>query len=131
MSEPTWTGRSGSAGAPRRFGRSMLSTALPPERASDGAGGSQAVLQSIARRQNVQVGGPEAGGGEERRRGDMIAALRRFLLTMGGSAPSDLIVERFQSGVASADLPLFRQMLKQIAGFDKATRAWSLLPAYR
>ncbi|XP_078427842.1 chromatin remodeling 8 isoform X2 [Wolffia australiana] len=145
---PTWTGRSGSAGAPpalrRRFG---AAAAAPRQRESNGAAGAPpaglagAALSSAAVLARIRGTEEEAAQEGRRRRqisGGLPAELlvRRictFLQERGGAASSEAIVAAFRDGVPAAELPLFKNLLKEIAVLEKSPRgsSWVLKPDYR
>lgn len=113
---PTWTGRFGSTGAPRRFGGG----------ASGGA--SSASILSNLRDRNLE---PVVGGGVESI-GDVdineVDKIQKFLAGREGRRASTKdIVAGFKKGVMkSEEVALFRKMLKGVAEFDKGSKMWTL-----
>lgn len=152
---PTWTGRSGAAGAPaplrRRFGAATNSAAA----AQGGqAGVAPAALSSsalLARLRSTQQiaqdtrsadgAGSGAGAGRIGGRSRVVPAppevlarqLCTYLEEQGGSATSTGVVERFRERVAQQDVAMFRHLLKTVATLKKegGESRWYLNPEYR
>ena len=141
LSVPTWTGRNGSGGLPRRFG----STPNPALARSGGAAatqtaasgsssffaqtqgdtaavGSASLLERIRERQEAtgQVD-PEAQASR------VLQRLCAFLARRGGRASSAQLVSEFQS--ADVDARLLKSLLKQCAAKD-AGGSWVLKPSF-
>lgn len=158
---PTWTGRSGSAGAPvavrRRFGSTTTSRFISSSTSQENDGkqgpnstrdGSRtevvaaglagsAVGRSLSSADvlaNIREGRAGLGSGRVQndlraggRPGDgrtarvaiepetLIQQLQTFIEQNGGSVSSKLVVEKFRDVVPATDVPMFRQLLKEIA----------------
>ncbi|EFJ09860.1 hypothetical protein SELMODRAFT_450679 [Selaginella moellendorffii] len=118
---PTWTGNSGAAGAPgggrRRFGAAvnsrLMSPAPPP--GTPGASSSRALssVELLAQMRQRQAGAVES------KREALRSELERFLRSHGGSALSTTVVQHFKLKLSQAELPLFRQLLNEIATLNK------------
>lgn len=147
---PTWTGRSGAAGAPpsvrRKFGGSanprLRPSAAPPPPSGTQPGLAGRALSSadlLARIRGTQEEAareglrhqpslpppssrrsPAAGSSGGVPAEVLVRRLCTFLQERGGSAGSGSIVEHFKERVPPGDLPLFRSLLKEIAVLDKA-----------
>ncbi|KAL0437357.1 UNVERIFIED_CONTAM: DNA excision repair protein CSB [Sesamum radiatum] len=177
---PTWTGKSGAAGAPsslrRKFGSTinsqLVSTSRPPEEvpnnetgrpnsfaagASSGKALSSAEL--LARIKGNQqravsdglehqfvLGAPSTGGERSAVNGHsksssssgvqpelLIRQICTFIQRRGGSTSSASIVDHFKERIPSKDLPLFKNLLKEIATLEKSPdgSSWILKPEYR
>ena len=170
---PTWTGRSGAAGAPvalrRRFGSTLNSRILPSSTAEgsnsnqispgagscSGSGGlgragagiagsstglmsSREVLARLRDRASVDMGLEMAQSYERPQQGDMepvnlVRQLRMFIEQNGGSVSSTHIVSNFKDMIPTSRLPLFRQLLKEVAVLKKegVEARWVLKDAYQ
>ncbi|KAL0282390.1 UNVERIFIED_CONTAM: DNA excision repair protein CSB [Sesamum angustifolium] len=177
---PTWTGKSGAAGAPsslrRKFGSTinsqLVSTSRPLEEvpnnetsrlnsfaagASSGKALSSAEL--LARIKGNQqravsdglehqfvLGASSTGGersavnGHSKSSGSsgvqpelLIRQICTFIQRRGGSTSSASIVDHFKERIPSKDLPLFKNLLKEIATLEKSPdgSSWILKPEYR
>jgi DNA excision repair protein ERCC-6 len=138
---PTWTGRSGVAGAPQRaqasnsavgrFGRrggAAAASGAPGVAGVAGAsrhgGGSQTLLQRIRSRDaaaaaggsDVELSGAAAEVSAEALLRDVVAFLRA---RPSGRAPSGLVVDAFQDRVGPTQHALFRRLLKVAATLEK------------
>lgn len=148
ISQPTWTGRSGggqatSSSAPR-FGRSTMvgidNTVAPPSssellaRMRARARGDPALLngrtspggKSSSNRSPSPVAESSAhraassSSTEHKQRAQRLAAqVVEFLESVGGSAPSESIIERFREALPATDLPIFRGVLKSVASLKR------------
>ena len=56
----------------------------------------------------------------------MIIDLRDYLFGCGGRATTQSIVDNFKLKISEDDVPLFRNMLKKIADFEKSIKTWRL-----
>ncbi|KAH6771358.1 chromatin remodeling 8 [Perilla frutescens var. hirtella] len=173
---PTWTGKSGAAGAPssaRRIFGSTVNSHLVSSRQSEvsssganklngfvaGASSGEALssaelLARIKRNQEAAVsdglehqlalGAPS--NGRERSAAHsrsvsnsgvlpelMIRQICTFIQRNGGSTTSAIIVNHFKDRIPSKDLPLFKNLLKEIASLEKHTNGscWVLKPEYK
>ncbi|KAL0418632.1 UNVERIFIED_CONTAM: DNA excision repair protein CSB [Sesamum radiatum] len=177
---PTWTGKSGAAGAPsslrRKFGSTinsqLVSTSRPLEEvpnnetsrlnsfaagASSGKALSSAEL--LARIKGNQqravsdglehqfvLGASSTGGERSAVNGHsksssssgvqpelLIRQICTFIQRRGGSTSSASIVDHFKERIPSKDLPLFKNLLKEIATLEKSPdgSSWILKPEYR
>ncbi|XP_027094820.2 protein CHROMATIN REMODELING 8-like [Coffea arabica] len=176
---PTWTGKSGAAGAPsasgRRFGSAMNSHMISKTRSSD------ELVNREANRPNGLVAGASSGkvlssaellakirGNQQRavnqglehqfglasssnnfgRSADtrpresknsatqpevLIRQLYTFIQQNGGSSSTASIVDHFKDRIPSKDLPLFKNLLKEIATLEKNSggSSWVLKPEYQ
>ncbi|KAI9022541.1 SNF2 family N-terminal domain-containing protein [Hyaloraphidium curvatum] len=127
---PTWTGRSGSAGAPGslpRFGKKSQTGGLVvrPGNADPGsaappatqAPSSSALLANLRRTAEMEKSG-ETGVGmaaEEVPAVELAGKVADFLRDKGGRASSSEIVAQFQAAISGQDIALFRTLLKGIA----------------
>lgn len=177
ISVPTWTGKSGSAGAPssvrRKFGSTLNSQLIKPLDGSSsnktgefislstGASAGKVLSSSelLARIRGNQENA--VGAGLERlfevasssanvaRSSDtrtsrssknasdvqpeiLIRQICTFIQQRGGSSNSACIVEHFKDRVPSKDLPLFKNLLKEIASLkkDPSGSRWVLKPEF-
>lgn len=177
---PTWTGKSGAAGAPssvrRKFGSTVNSRLLTNSRpledvpnneasmqyqitagASSGkALASAELLAKIRGNQETavsdglehQFGMASTSGGRERSTSNgpsrssntfgsqpevLIRQICTFIQRKGGSTDSVSIVEHFKDRIPSKDLPLFKNLLKEIAMLKKNPNGsfWVLKPEYQ
>lgn len=178
---PTWTGRSGAAGAPssvrKKFG-STVNTQLtvssrPPEqmpnnpesRSNGLAAGATAGKALSSSELLARIRGNQeraVSDGLEQQFGIASSSISRassadngpvrsshnlsgvqpevlirqictFLLQRGGRSVSVSIVEHFKDRIPSKDLPLFKNLLKEIATLEKNSNgsSWVLKPEYR
>ncbi|CAA0815213.1 Protein CHROMATIN REMODELING 8 [Striga hermonthica] len=160
ISIPTWTGRSGAAGAPpsmRKFG-STLNPQLtvtqsqpatsngPAAGASSGRALSSAELLAKIRgtqaradgdgleHQFTTVSGPSRTSGDLRVQPELlIRQICTFIQRQGGSTSSVSIVDHFKDRIPSKDLPLFKNLLKEIATLERGPNGscWFLKQEYR
>ncbi|XP_072951427.1 DNA excision repair protein CSB [Typha angustifolia] len=175
---PTWTGRSGAAGAPSsvrgKFGstvntkligtaRSSESSASRPFAFAAGASngkalssaellarirGTQERAESDALKQDLDLVSSSnqiARTPENNRQSNnphrymvvqpevLIRQLCTFIQQRGGQADSASITQHFKDRIQSKDLPLFKNLLKEIATLEKATQGsrWVLKPEYQ
>ncbi|GLU03662.1 hypothetical protein SLE2022_208500 [Rubroshorea leprosula] len=172
VSVPTWTGKSGTAGAPslvrKKFG-STLNTQLiksSNESSSNGiaagaaAGKALSSAELLARIQGNQE--RAVGAGLEHQSGSITSSANRtrattnrtsrsstntsstqpevlirqihtFIQQRGGSTDSGSIVEHFRDRIPPKDLPLFKNLLKEIAKLEKERNGsrWVLKPEYQ
>ncbi|XP_021888520.1 protein CHROMATIN REMODELING 8 isoform X2 [Carica papaya] len=158
ISVPTWTGKSGSAGAPssarQKFGATMNSqliktsnesssnrTGIPNGFAAGASAGkalsSAELLARIRGNQERAIGaGLEQQFGSGSRSADiatsrssqqltgvqpevLIRQICSFIQQRGGSTDSASIVQHFKDRIPSKDLPLFKNLLKEIATLQK------------
>ncbi|KAI7984027.1 Protein CHROMATIN REMODELING 8 [Camellia lanceoleosa] len=184
ISVPTWTGRSGAAGAPsairRKFGATVNSQLINnskrlEESSSNGASvpngfaagasagkvlSSAELLARIRGNQERAVGdgiehqfGLASSSGNRERSVDndkqqpsrssrnlsgvqpevLIRQICTFIQQRGGRTNSAGIVEHFKNRVPSKDLPLFKNLLKEIATLEKDSNGsfWVLKPDYQ
>jgi len=68
---------------------------------------------------------------QEGNREATIVALHDFLLSSGGAVTTQDIVDNFLQKVSKNDVPVFRQMLKQLAVMDRDTKVWVLKDEFR
>ncbi|KAL4558658.1 hypothetical protein LXL04_036859 [Taraxacum kok-saghyz] len=154
---PTWTGRSGTAGAPgRKFGSTVNSklttkTTKPEEASASGSGSSafqvgalggkaltSSELLAKIRGTREQAVSDATGGGAPRLGGAvqpevLIRQICSFLQERGGVSDSGSIVEYFKDRIPSKDLPVFKSLLKEIATLQKNPNgsSWILKPEYQ
>ena len=139
---PTWTGRNGAAGMPKRFGATLNPMIARPASAtsavqradegpstsffSRGAGsnsapmGSASLLQQIRARKDAA----EEAAGPESEATRLLQRLCVFMRQRGGRCSSTQLVEEFQT--ADVDPRLFKQLLKEAAEKDPARNEWVL-----
>jgi len=175
---PTWTGKSGAAGAPssvrRKFGSTVSSHLASASRSEDetqksgtngfaaGASAGKALssaelLARIRSNQTRAVGdgleqqfGMSSSPANRGRSNDagpsgssknlsgvqpeiLIRRICTFIQQRGGSTSSANIVDHFKDRIPSKDLPLFKNLLKEIATLEKRPSGsfWVLKPDYR
>jgi DNA excision repair protein ERCC-6 len=161
---PTWTGRSGAAGAPvavrRRFGstpnaRVLSSSSTSQDSSGSGIGGlsqagagiagssagsmsSREVLARLRDRAGIGTGIETTPDYERSQLRDtepenLARQLRMFLQQNGNSVSSTLIVSHFKERIPTSKLPLFRQLLKEIAVLKRegAEAKWVLKDTHR
>lgn len=158
ISVPTWTGRSGCAGAPssvrRRFGstvNSRLTTADKSSAVKNGisAGLSSGKAPSSAELLNKIRGSREQaiGVGLEQTQSSLSSSSRvgslqpevlirqicSFVQRKGGSTDTSSIVNHFSDRVPAKDVPLFKSLLKEIATLRKDPNGsvWVLKSEYK
>lgn len=180
---PTWTGRSGAAGAPssvpRRFGSTVTSQLINRSRSKS----SEELSSSGTNKTNGLAAGSSAGkalssaellarirGNQDRATDDglehqlglssanrarstdsgpsssrsshnlssvqpevLIRKICTFIQQKGGSTNSASIVQHFKDRIPSKYLPLFKNLLKEIATLEKDPNgsSWVLKPEYR
>lgn len=100
---PTWTGNAGQAGAPKRFGTEKSSFGIS----------SSSLLKT-----------------PENPTDQLAQSVHKFFLQRGGSCSSELIVNHFRNLIPQDDTFLFKNILKQIATFDKSSKTWNLKPEF-
>lgn len=177
---PTWTGKSGAAGAPssvrRKFGSTINSQLVSTSRPSGevpnndtsrlngvaaGASSGKALSSAelLARIKGNQeravsdglehqfvLGAPSNGGERSTVNGPsrsssnlgvqpelLIRQICTFIQRSGGSTSSASIVDHFKDRIPSKDLPLFKNLLKEIATLEKNPNGsyWVLKTEYR
>ncbi|CAH8359962.1 unnamed protein product [Eruca vesicaria subsp. sativa] len=158
ISVPTWTGRSGCAGAPssvrRRFGSTVNSRLTQTTSSSvkngisaglsSGKAPSSAELLSKIRGSKEQAIGvgleqtPSSSSGSSSRVGSLqpevlIRQICSFVQRRGGSTDTSSIVNHFSDRVPAKDVPLFKSLLKEIATLRKDPNGsvWVLKPEYK
>lgn len=176
---PTWTGKSGAAGAPssvrQKFGSTVNTQLVGSSRPSEG------LLNSEGRKLSLAAGAASGKaltssellarirGNQERAAGDgieqqfglassstgranlannsavkssnlsgvqpemLIRQICTFLQQRGGRTVSASIVQHFKDRIPSKDLPLFKNLLKEIATLEKnpSGSSWVLKPEYQ
>ncbi|KAL8142625.1 hypothetical protein V2J09_015657 [Rumex salicifolius] len=171
ISIPTWTGKSGAAGAPytvhRKFGSTVNSQLVSntnqpsPSRTVNGplagSSGGRALSSTelLARicgdRANAVADGlehqlvsassrlpkpSEAGSSKNATRAQpemLIRQICTYIQQRGGSTDSACIADHFKPRILSEDLPLFKNLLKEIAILERGADGlfWVLKPEYR
>ncbi|KAK5813409.1 DNA repair rhp26 [Gossypium arboreum] len=174
ISVPTWTGKSGAAGAPsavrKKFGSALNTQLVKPsgESSSTGiaagaaAGKALSSAELLARIRGNQE--QAIGAGLEHQFGSvssssnttrptisrtsrsrsssnsssvqpevLIRQICTFIQQKGGSTDSASIVDHFKDRIPSNNLPLFKNLLKEIAKLEKDPNGsrWVLKPEYR
>jgi DNA excision repair protein ERCC-6 len=64
----------------------------------------------------------------------LAAQIVSFLNSVGGSAASDLLVAHFRALVSEREMPLFKQLLRQVATLQRqrsGVRVWMVKPEFR
>ena len=173
ISVPTWTGKSGAAGAPsairKKFGSTLNSELIKPTGESSSSGisagaaagkalSSAELLARIRGNQEEAVGAglehqfglassssnrarPAVNGTSSSRSSNvssvqpevLIRQICTFIQQRGGSTDSASIVDHFKDRIPSNNLPLFKNLLKEIAKLEKDPNGsrWVLKPEYR
>ncbi|CAF2029379.1 hypothetical protein Bca4012_080526 [Brassica carinata] len=158
ISVPTWTGRSGCAGAPssvrRRFGSTVNSRLTTADKSSTVKNGISAGLSSGkapssaellnkirgSREQAIGVGleQTQSSSSSSSRVGSLqpevlIRQICSFVQRKGGSTDTSSIVNHFSDRVLAKDVPLFKSLLKEIATLRKDPNGsvWVLKPEYK
>lgn len=178
VSVPTWTGRSGAAGAPssvrRKFGSAVNTQMLGPSTPSEGSasrppglaagastGKALSSAELLARIRGTQERAVRdaleqdldlASSSNQRARIPehtvaskpfhrymvvqpeiLIRQLCTFILQRGGQTDSASITQHFKDRIQSKDLPLFKNLLKEIATLEKDAGGsrWVLKPEYQ
>ncbi|KAJ3023869.1 hypothetical protein HKX48_000055 [Thoreauomyces humboldtii] len=146
---PTYTGRSGAAGAPRRFGPKTptvvgagigtggFGTGSTPgfgssSSAASGLSGSDApyttsatILANLRQRSALERpddAGPLPPDGallDPASRSGLILRIRDYLSSKGGKASTKDMLNEFRESVPSEDVPVFKKMLKGVAEYSK------------
>ncbi|XP_042489273.1 protein CHROMATIN REMODELING 8 [Macadamia integrifolia] len=180
ISVPTWTGRSGAAGAPssvrKKFGTTVNSQLIGNSKSSEGSSGSGlnrpngiaagasagkalssadllakirgtqeraasdglehqfwSASGSTARTQPIADFGPSRPTHKARLQPEvLIRQICTFIQQRGGRTSSASIVQHFKDRIPSTDLPLFKNLLKEIALLEKDSNgsSWVLKPEY-
>lgn len=177
FSVPTWTGRSGAAGAPssvrRKFGSTVNTQMSGPSKPSEGSPSRPPGLAAGASTGKALSSAEllaRIRGTQERAVGDaleqdldlasssnqkaripentmaskpshrymvvqpeiLIRQLCTFMQQRGGQADSASITQQFKDRIQSKDLPLFKNLLKEIATLEKDAGGsrWVLKPEY-
>ncbi|XP_065874803.1 protein CHROMATIN REMODELING 8 [Euphorbia lathyris] len=169
---PTWTGKSGTAGAPssirRKFGSSVNSQLIRSSKESSnnkngingiaaGASAGKALssaelLARIRGNQESAIGAAldqQFGSASSSSKVDgvskppknissvqpeiLIRKICTFMQQKGGSTDSGTIVQHFKDRIPSKDLPLFKNLLKEIATLERGAdrTVWVLKPEYQ
>lgn len=130
VNAPTWTGRSGLAGAPGipKFGR-VQNSAL-------GGGGSAFKSSNILakiRARNAEATSLAVQSPEVSRAKSLADRIIAYLDSRGGSASSASVASTFRDSEASGDPELFKSVLKQVATLRRGQggRAWLLKREFR
>ncbi|XP_019092865.1 PREDICTED: protein CHROMATIN REMODELING 8 isoform X1 [Camelina sativa] len=160
ISVPTWTGRSGCAGAPssvrRRFGStvnsrltqtgdkpSVIKNGISAGLSSGKAPTAAELLNRIrgSREQAIGVGNESSlpsSSGSSSRVGSLqpeilIRQICSFVQRKGGSADTTSIVNHFRDSVSCDDKPLFKNLLREIATLEKNQNrsVWVLKSEYK
>ncbi|XP_009137797.1 protein CHROMATIN REMODELING 8 isoform X1 [Brassica rapa] len=158
ISVPTWTGRSGCAGAPssvrRRFGSTVNSRLTTADKSSAVKNGISAGLSSGkapssaellnkirgSREQAIGVGleQTQTSSSSSSRVGSLqpevlIRQICSFVQRKGGSTDTSSIVNHFSDRVPAKDVPLFKSLLKEIATLRKDPNGsvWVLKSEYK
>ncbi|OMP11122.1 SNF2-related protein [Corchorus olitorius] len=172
ISVPTWTGKSGAAGAPssvrKKFGSTLNSQLVKPqgESSTNGIAAGAAAGKALSSAELLaKIRGNQeqaVGAGLERQFGSSLSSSNRerpavnrttrssssvtsvqpevlirkictFMQQRGGSTDSASIVDHFKDRVHSNDLPLFKNLLKEIAKLQKDPNGsfWVLKPEYQ
>ena len=130
VNAPTWTGRSGHAGAPGipKFGR-IQNSALG---AGDSALKSSNILAKI-RARNAEATSLAVQSPEVSRAKSLADRIIAFLHSRGGSASSSSVASTFRDSEAAGDPELFKSVLKQVAILRRGQggRTWLLKPEFR
>ncbi|KAL7584431.1 hypothetical protein Lser_V15G41839 [Lactuca serriola] len=157
---PTWTGKSGTAGAPmgggRKFGSMVNSKLVAKTRIEHGSGSgsskfvvgasggkalsSSELLAKIRGTQEQAVGDALGAGSSVRPQNlggvqpeVLIRQICSFLQQRGGTTDSGSIVDHFKDRIPSKDLPVFKSLLKEIATLQKTPNgsSWILKSEYQ
>ena len=108
---PTWTGKSGSAGAPNMVTSATSSASLLAILQNRSQAGLERGIKAIADEELKDVD-PNSESG-------LILQIRSFLVESGGAARTPAIIESLNMKLSKDRVPLFRKMLKGIADFKK------------
>ena len=174
ISVPTWTGKSGTAGAPssvrQKFGSTANSKLINGSKPSDessrngtsnlngiaaGASAGKALTSAellskirgnqeraisvgidyqFNRGKSVDVGSSRSSQNSSRVQPEvLIRQICTFIQQRGGSTDSASIVQHFRDRIPSEDLPLFKNLLKEIAILEKSANGsvWVIKPVYQ
>ncbi|XP_062080234.1 protein CHROMATIN REMODELING 8 [Humulus lupulus] len=180
ISVPTWTGKSGTAGAPssvrHKFGSTVNSKLINSSKSSNessrtgtnnlngisaGASGGKALssaellarirgnqasaagagiehqlstASNVNRGKSADVGPSRSSKNKSRVQPEvLIRQICTFITQRGGSTDSASIVQHFRDRIPSEDLPLFKNLLKEIAVLEKTSNGsvWILKPDYQ
>lgn len=174
ISVPTWTGKSGTAGAPssvrQKFGSTVNSKLINGSKPSDessrngtsnlngiaaGASAGKALTSAellskirgnqeraisvgidyqFNRGKSVDVGSSRSSQNSSRVQPEvLIRQICTFIQQRGGSTDSASIVQHFRDRIPSEDLPLFKNLLKEIAILEKSSNGsvWVIKPDYQ
>ncbi|XWS76234.1 hypothetical protein CRYUN_Cryun01aG0158000 [Craigia yunnanensis] len=174
ISVPTWTGKSGAAGAPsavrKKFGSTLNSQLVKPTGESSSSGiaagaaagkalSSAELLARIRGNQEQALGAglehqfglassssnrarPAVNGTSTSRSSSNVSSVQpevlirqicTFIQQRGGSTDSASIVDHFKDRIPSNNLPLFKNLLKEIAKLEKDPNGsrWVLKSEYR
>ena len=130
----------GASGPGRRFGGGGSAPAgLSAGAGAPGAGAAPRSAEILARLRERQAAVASAAAAAAAadpavEQAQLLAAqIASFLEARGGAAPSDDLVQHFQSAVGAAELPVFRGVLKQVAALQRRPgggKQWVLKPEY-
>lgn len=110
---PTWTGKSGTSGAPfaaPRFGVS-------------GSGSSALNSSDLIKVISEQSHQPSE---REAHVTSLLKRIQEFLQKRGGKATTQEIVDNFKAQIAPTDVFMFKSLLRTICSFQKSTKQWKL-----
>ncbi|KAL0084706.1 SNF2 family N-terminal domain-containing protein [Phycomyces blakesleeanus] len=150
---PTWTGRSGTVGAPRHIievssSRSLPSSPAPqPQRFGSGFKGistgkgslgssSSSVLAQLRGKKALQEGRPSTAPPEiqsDTKQEGLINRIRDYLSENNGQAQSNAIMDALDIDIDREQVAVFRKMLQAIARFEKDAQGrgvWTLKEEY-
>jgi DNA excision repair protein ERCC-6 len=122
LSQPTWTGKRGTAGLPgatppptnkRKFGN-VTNAHIMPTQIKINKTSEQVQLHSS---HVVMSANPDS---------ELITNIQSFLKERGGEASTSVIVQHFKNKIKPQQNDLFKQMLRQIAVFKKSESIWVL-----
>jgi DNA excision repair protein ERCC-6 len=131
-------GRFGQTGkeTPKRFGNMPIAvTPVSASKSSATPVSSSKLLQKMREKTRSQQddddkdmsdSADETQTSEDKRKKNMMKDIREFILNKGGITPTSAITEHFRDRVQGEDVIVFREMLKQIATFNKEGGLWKL-----
>ena len=152
VNEPTWTGRSGHAGASTSQGHSRFGAVKnanlqrisssasflgnsSPQFGGNGTAGtsggvalsSKEIIARMQQREEAAVSAVRTDANKHEERAQRLAGkVASFLEERGGRASSEEVVSAFHNDIGPAEAALFRGVLKQVAVFNKRTKIWQL-----
>jgi DNA excision repair protein ERCC-6 len=142
---PTWTGKHGAAPPPeppKRFGNKApaiipvnRSNNISPPKAPTSSSALLRNMRDTTRTPNQRLDKEDLEtvdvSSQDKAKQTMIREIREFMILRGGTAPTSAITAHFKDKYQGEETILFREMLKQIAQFNKSESLWYLKKSFK